>query len=106
MFNPSTHILFTIGSNNIELANLLMINWFLMVGIYLLQINIALASQFGQLTVKNLSVALISYVTYAQLFIVVSVVSVVSVLLDHIYIEMVQNGTKQKDLVIKGSIDV
>ncbi|MDR9868657.1 glycosyltransferase family 2 protein [Lactococcus cremoris] len=91
MFNPSTHILFIIGSNNIELANLLMINWFLMVGIYLLQINIALASQFGQLTVKNLSVALISYVTYAQLFIVVSVVSVVSVLLDHI---LHRDGTK------------
>lgn len=91
IFNPSVHILFTIGSNNVELANLLMINWFLMVGIYLLQINIALASQFGQLTVKNLLVAIISYITYAQLFIVVSVVSVISVLLDHI---LHRDGTK------------
>lgn len=91
MFNPSVHILFTIGSNNIELANLLMINWFLMIGIYLLQINIALATQFGQLTVKNLLIAIISYITYAQLFIVVSIVSVFSVLLDHIFH---RDGTK------------
>lgn len=91
MFNPNVHILFTIGSNNIELANLLMINWFLMIGIYLLQINIALATQFGQLTVKNLLIAIISYITYAQLFIVVSIVSVFSVLLDHIFH---RDGTK------------
>jgi len=91
LFDPNVHILFTFGSNNIELANLLMVNWFLMIGVYLLQINIALASQFGQLTVKNLLVAIISYVTYAQLFIAISIMSIISVLLDHIFR---RDGTK------------
>lgn len=91
LFNPNVHILFTIGSNNVELANLLLVNWFLMIGIYLLQINIALASQFGQLTVKNLLYAIVSYITYAQLFILVSIVSIISVLLDHLFR---RDGTK------------
>lgn len=62
-----------------------------MVGIYLLQINIALASQFGQLTVKNLLVAIVSYVTYSQLFIIVSIVSIMSLILDNI---LHRDGTK------------
>lgn len=91
LFNPNVHIMFTFGSNNTELAVLLMTNWFLMIGIYLVQINVALASQFGQLTIKNMLIAIVSYVTYAQLFIIVSIVAVNSVLLDHIFR---RDGTK------------
>ena len=36
----------------------MLFNWILMIGIYLLQINVALASQFGQATIKQIWLAL------------------------------------------------
>lgn len=64
LFVPSVHIPFTFDSNNIYIAQLMLFNWLLMIMLYLLQINIALASQFGQATSKQIWLALISYFTY------------------------------------------
>ena len=45
----------------------MLFNWLLMIMLYLLQINIALASQFGQATSKQIWLALISYLTSVTL---------------------------------------
>ena len=55
-----------------------------MINLYVLQISIAMSSQFGQATTSQLWLALASYFTYSQLFIVVSVHAVISVTLDAI----------------------
>ncbi|GAD47230.1 hypothetical protein ANG6_1725, partial [Streptococcus anginosus T5] len=73
---------FTFDSSNIYIAQLMLFNWLLMIMLYLLQINIALASQFGQATSKQIWLALVSYFTYSQLFIIVSIDAVTSVTLD------------------------
>ena len=91
LFVPSVHIPFTFDSNNIYIAQLMLFNWFLMIMLYLLQINIALASQFGQATSKQIWLALISYFTYSQLFIIVSIDAVTSVTLDKLFH---RDGTK------------
>jgi len=59
-----------------------MVNWLLMFFLYLLQMNIALASDYGQATVTNFFYTLISYFTYAQLFVVVSIVAIYDMLRD------------------------
>ncbi|MFS9011533.1 glycosyltransferase family 2 protein [Streptococcus anginosus] len=91
LFVPSVHIPFTFDSNNIYIAQLMLFNWLLMIMLYLLQINIALASQFGQATSKQIWLALISYFTYSQLFIIVSIDAVTSVTLDKLFH---RDGTK------------
>lgn len=91
LFVPSVHIPFTFDSNNIYIAQLMLFNWLLMIMLYLLQINIALASQFGQATAKQIWLALISYFTYSQLFIIVSIDAVTSVTLDKLFH---RDGTK------------
>ena len=91
LFVPSVHIPFTFDSNNIYIAQLMLFNWLLMIMLYLLQINIALASQFGQATSKQIWLALISYFTYSQLFIIVSIDAVTSVTLDKLF---PRDGTK------------
>ncbi|WP_270211392.1 glycosyltransferase family 2 protein [Streptococcus anginosus] len=91
LFVPSVHIPFTFDSNNIYIAQLMLFNWLLMIMLYLLQINIALASQFGQATSKQIWLALISYFTYSQLFIIVSIDAVTSVILDKLFH---RDGTK------------
>ena len=55
-----------------------------MIMLYLLQINIALSSQFGQATIKQIWLALAAYFTYSQLFIIVSIDAISSVVLDKI----------------------
>ena len=55
-----------------------------MIGLYLMQIMIALASQFGQATTKQIWLALVAYFSYAQMFIVVSVDSISSIVLDKV----------------------
>lgn len=85
LFVPSVHIPFTFDSSNIYIAQLMLFNWLLMIMLYLLQINIALASQFGQATSKQIWLALISYFTYSQLFIIVSIDAVTSVTLDKLF---------------------
>lgn len=59
-----------------------MLNWLLMIILYVLQISIAKATQFGQGTTGQIWLALVSYFTYSQLFIVVSIHAVCSVCLD------------------------
>lgn len=71
-------------SLSLPLSILFMVNWFLMFFLYLLQMNIALASDYGQATVKNFYYTLISYFTYAQLFVVVSIVAIFDMMRDKI----------------------
>ena len=70
---PSLTVPFTFGESNILIAQLLLFNWLLMINLYVLQISIAMSTQFGQATTSQLWLALASYFTYSQLFIVVSV---------------------------------
>lgn len=81
---PSLTVPFTFGESNILIAQLLLFNWLLMINLYVLQISIAMPTQFGQATTSQLWLVLASYFTYSQLFIVVSVHAVISVTLDAI----------------------
>ncbi|RRK10279.1 glycosyltransferase family 2 protein [Lactiplantibacillus garii] len=76
---PRVHPLVSLGT---PLAVLFMINWLLMFYLYLLQMNIALASDYGQATVTNFVYSVVAYFTYAQLFIIVSVVALFDMLRD------------------------
>ncbi|MFC6177413.1 glycosyltransferase [Companilactobacillus huachuanensis] len=76
---PQLHQLVSLGA---PLSILFMVNWLLMFFLYLLQMNIALASDYGQATVTNFFYTLISYFTYAQLFVVVSIVAIYDMLRD------------------------
>lgn len=84
-FNPSFSIPFTFGGSNREIAAVLLVNWALMFTIYLLQINIALVSQYGQATTENILYSIASYFTYAQFFIVVATGAFLSLLVDKIF---------------------
>ena len=53
-----------------------------MIGLYLLQINVALASQFGRTLTKQIWLALAAYFTYSQLFIIVSIDAISSIVMD------------------------
>ncbi|CAJ1182695.1 hypothetical protein CPR19088_GLDEOEPO_01620 [Companilactobacillus paralimentarius] len=81
VFVPQVDQLVSLGG---PLSVIFLINWFLMFFLYLLQMNIALASDYGQATVKNFFYTLISYFTYAQLFVVVSIVAIYDMLKDKI----------------------
>lgn len=82
LFAPEVQIPFAFDSENIYIAQLMLFNWILMIGLYLMQINIALASQFGQATIRQIWLALAAYFTYAQLFIIVSIDAVTSIVMD------------------------
>lgn len=84
LFDPSFIIPFTFGGSNRQIAAILLVNWALMFFIYLLQINIALVSQYGQSTTKNLGYSIASYFTYSQLFIIVATSAFCSLVLDKI----------------------
>lgn len=56
-----------------------------MILLYILQINVAMNTQYGQSTNEQLWLSLASYFTYSQLFIVVSVHAVNSVMMDRIF---------------------
>ncbi|ANF94874.1 glycosyltransferase family 2 protein [Paenibacillus bovis] len=60
----------------------LVISWALMYYIYVLQINLALASDIGQSNTRNFVLACLSYFTYAQLFLLISVKAFYSLLVD------------------------
>ena len=81
-FNPDLLIPFTFGESNILIMQVLLLNWLMMIVLYILQISIAMATQFGQATTGQIWLALASYFTYSQLFIVVSIHAVCSVCLD------------------------
>ncbi|WP_048000680.1 glycosyltransferase family 2 protein [Lactiplantibacillus herbarum] len=78
---PQVHEVVQLGNT---LSVLFVINWILMFYLYLLQINIALASDYGQATIKNFLYSLLSYFTYAQLFIVVSLAAVWDIIRDKV----------------------
>lgn len=90
-FNPEIRIPFAFDDSNIYIAQLLLFNWVIMIFIYLLQISISQASQFGQMTIKQVGIALLAYFTYTQLFIIISINAVTSVLLDKL---LKRDGTK------------
>lgn len=58
------------------------LSFLLMYTIFVLQINVALASDKGQSTAENFLISCVSYFTYAQLFIVISLKAVYSYLSD------------------------
>lgn len=85
LVNPALVIPFTFGESNMLIAQLLLLNWLLMIILYVLQIMIAMATQYGQATTGQIWLAIASYFTYSQLFIIVSVHAVISVCLDAIF---------------------
>lgn len=85
IWQPTVTLPFTLTSSNMLLAQILLFNWILMIILYILQINLAMSTQFGQATNDQIWLALASYFTYSQLFIVVSVHAVTSVMLDRIF---------------------
>ena len=84
LFFPDVRVPFAFDADNIYIAQLMLFNWILMIGLYLMQIMIALASQFGQATTKQIWLALAAYFSYAQMFIVVSIDSISSIVMDKV----------------------
>ncbi|MGV2686870.1 glycosyltransferase family 2 protein, partial [Clostridium perfringens] len=62
----------------------LIIAWALMYYIYVLQINLALATDIGQSHTRNFILSCVSYFTYAQLFLVISIKAFYSLIVDKI----------------------
>ncbi|AZK45752.1 glycosyltransferase family 2 protein [Paenibacillus lentus] len=62
----------------------LIIAWALMYYLYVLQINLALASDIGQSNIRNFILSCITYFTYAQLFLVISVRASYNMIMDKI----------------------
>ena len=62
----------------------LIIAWALMYYIYVLQINLALATDIGQSNTRNFILSCVSYFTYAQLFLIISVKAFYSMIVDKI----------------------
>lgn len=81
-FNPELSLPFTLGANSVYLMQLLLFNWLMMIILYMLQITIAQATQYGQSAPMQIFISLISYFTYAQLFIVVSLHALTSLIID------------------------
>ena len=91
VWNPNIQLPFTITSNNILLAQILLLNWLLMILLYVLQINFPMCTQYGQATTEQIWLSIASYFTYSQLFIIVSIHAVCSVFCDRIFH---RDGTK------------
>ncbi|WP_019637456.1 glycosyltransferase family 2 protein [Paenibacillus fonticola] len=62
----------------------LIIAWGLMYYLYVLQINLALASDIGQSNIRNFILSCLTYFTYAQLFLVISVRASYNLFMDKI----------------------
>lgn len=90
-FMPGIQLPFTFGERNIYLVQILLFNWLLMILLYLIQVNIAMSTQMGQATAQQVWIALAGYFTYSQLFIIISVDALSSVILDKI---LRRDGTK------------
>ncbi|WP_410768122.1 glycosyltransferase family 2 protein [Fontibacillus sp. BL9] len=82
LFVPSIVSPFIFGG---DIFVYLMIAWALMYYIYVLQINLALAADIGQSNVRNFIVSVVSYFTYSQLFLVISVRAFYSLIMDKIF---------------------
>nr|WP_285859017.1 glycosyltransferase [Paenibacillus sp. MER 99-2] len=81
IFNPAVSSPFQFSG---DVYVYLVIAWALMYYIYVLQINLALASDIGQSNIRNFIYACLSYFTYAQLFILISVKASYSLTMDKI----------------------
>ncbi|WP_042169381.1 glycosyltransferase family 2 protein [Paenibacillus gorillae] len=81
LFNPSVVMPFNFGD---DIYLYLMIAWALMYYIYVLQINLALATDIGQSTIGNFVISVVSYFTYAQLFLIISIKAFYSLVTDKI----------------------
>ncbi|MEK0218365.1 glycosyltransferase family 2 protein [Bifidobacterium mongoliense] len=81
-FDPNLAVAFTFGDSNGSLMQILLLNWLLMIVLYMLQISFAMSTQYGQATTDQIWISLASYFTYSQLFILVSLHAVFSVFLD------------------------
>lgn len=81
LFNPNVVSPFQFQS---DVYVYLVIAWALMYYIYVLQINLALAADIGQSNTRNFILSCISYFTYAQLFLVVSIKAFISIIMDKI----------------------
>ncbi|MFT9232544.1 MAG: glycosyltransferase [Bifidobacterium sp.] len=81
-FNPDISIPFTFGENNGHIMQVLLMNWLLMIILYVLQISVAMSTQYGQATTDQVWIAFASYFSYSQLFILVSINALLSVCLD------------------------
>ena len=75
---------FTFGPDAYLLYQVLLVNWLLMILLYVLQINLGLATQFGQTSPGQLLLALVAYFTYGQVFIVLSIHALISLLVDRV----------------------
>jgi hypothetical protein len=62
----------------------LIIAWALMYYIYVLQINLALAADIGQSNTRNFIISCVSYFTYAQLFLIISIKAFYSLCVDKV----------------------
>lgn len=82
---PSIEVLFSFGGSNRQIGALLLVNWALMFSIYLLQVQLALSSQFGQATTANFFYAIASYFTYSLLFIGISFIALFSYIGDKLF---------------------
>ncbi|MCG7378217.1 glycosyltransferase [Paenibacillus sp. ACRSA] len=81
IFNPEVSSPFQFSG---DVYVYLVIAWALMYYIYVLQINLALASDIGQSNIRNFIYACLSYFTYAQLFILISIKASYSLTMDKI----------------------
>ncbi len=59
--------------------------WFAMMAIYVLQVNIALAFDKGQSTWENAWISVVSYFTYSQLFLIISIQALSSFIIDQVF---------------------
>ncbi|MGL5295528.1 MAG: hypothetical protein ACRDAO_01085 [Culicoidibacterales bacterium] len=59
--------------------------WFAMMVIYVLQVNIALAFDKGQSTWENTWISVVSYFTYSQLFLIISIQALSSFIIDQVF---------------------
>lgn len=82
---PTVEMPFTFTAGNLLLSQVLLFNWLLMILLYVLQISVAASTQFGQVTTKQLWLAVASYFTYSQLFIIISINAVWSAIADRLF---------------------
>lgn len=81
LFKPGLAMPFQFADN---LYVYLMIAWGLMYYLFVLQINLALATDIGQSTMQNFILSCISYFTYAQLFLLISLRAFYSMIVDKV----------------------
>lgn len=93
---PTVEMPFTFTAGNLLLSQVLLFNWLLMILLYVLQISVAASTQFGQVTTRQLWLAVASYFTYSQLFIIISINAVWSAIADRLFHREVTKWVKTK----------